>query len=264
MRGYKVLYRVHGKLVSKADRRLSFPADVGQVIKMPGPGIFLSTSKQYVLDYYSDGPDAEYDDPHTEEVLLTLEFSPASILRGNLSDADSEVAVSSARVVAIKSTAAKRRSNPVKSKAKVLSLQAHRNKLAHEYRIAINKVKGAYLKAFHALGYKALRTRKDTLNIRSFNMLKDIAAHLYDSLEIDSIERAAPPRHDNPAEVISFEAFKKARARAMLEAKIVGALALVARSAQGVDPTTPEAQHALKFAAGTLIDGTEKGWFEGP
>ena len=271
MRGYKVLYRVHGKLVSKADKRLVYPAVVGQVVKMPPPGIFLSTKKQYVLDYYSDGPDAEYDEPGMEEVLLTLEFSPKDILRGNLTDEDPEAAVSSARVVAIEPTAhvvhrdlkpdnlPKRASNPRRGKpAKVLSLQAHRNKLAHEHRLKINKIKNAYLQAFWHLGYEPLRTKKGDVNTRSFNMLKDIAGHLYDTLDESHPDHA---RRGNPAEVVSLAAFKADRARAQEEAKIVDVLSRIARRAQGIDPETPDAQEVMKFAAKMLIDGHAKGWF---
>jgi len=270
MRGYKVLYRINGKLVSKADRRLAFPAVVGQVLRMPLPGIFLSTSEKYVLDYYSDGPDAEYEDPGMEEVLLTLEFSPADILRGNLTDDDPEAAVRSARVVAIETTSAtasSRRGNPApvsrkpkpKPKPKkVLSLQAHRNKLAHENRKKINKIKNAYMAAMWSLGYEPLRTKKGGVNARSLNMLNDIAGHLYDALEVTA------ERRGNPSDVVSLDAFRAARTRAPLEAKLVEAFGLIARRIHGIDPETPEAQAAMKFAANLLIDGHAKGWFQGP
>lgn len=269
MRGYKVLYRIGDKLVSKADKRLAYPAVVGQVLKMPPPGIFLSTKKEYVLAYYSDGPDAEYDEPGMEEVLLTLEFSPKDILRGNFTDQDPEAAVSAARVVAIETTAGAptRHGNPARPpgppprarapKAKVLSMQAHRNKIAHEHRRKINKIKTAYVQAMWHLGYEPLRTKKGDINARSFNMLKDIAGHLYDSLEITS----ETERRKNPADVVSLDAFKAARTRSVLEAKIMDVLGRIAIRMQGIDPTTKEARAALKFAADTLIEGHAKGWF---
>lgn len=109
MLGYKVLYRVGRRLVSKADSRQSGPAVVGENLTMTGKGVFLSPNCDYVLAYYSDGPDAQ-DDPHVEEVLLTLSFDPREILSGNLTDREAEVSVRSARIVAIEPT---RRRNPV-------------------------------------------------------------------------------------------------------------------------------------------------------
>lgn len=155
----------------------------------------------------------------------------------------------------------KRRRNPVKKQpAKVLSMQDHRNKLAHENRLKINKIKNAYMSAMYHAGYEPLRTKKGGINTRSHNMMKAIAGHLYDALD----EIAETKRRGNPADVVSLAAWKATRKRAALEAKLVDAFSRIARRIQHVEPETSEAQAALKFAAKTLIDGHEKGWFQGP
>jgi hypothetical protein len=94
------------------------PAKVGHVVRLPGKGVYLSPNRAYVLDYYSDGPGAEYDDPNVEEVLLTLAFDTKDITEGNLTDKESEIAVRSARIVAIEPTR-ERCQNP---KAKVIDV----------------------------------------------------------------------------------------------------------------------------------------------
>jgi hypothetical protein len=88
--GYKVMRFESGYLISGADSRLSFPAKIGSKIKMPGNGIYLSTNKEYVMDYYSGLFD--------NEVLVTLSFDSKDVLWGNLSDKDVEVSMSEAVV----------------------------------------------------------------------------------------------------------------------------------------------------------------------
>lgn len=122
--GYKVLYRVGNTLRSKADPRQTMPAKVGHVIRLAGKGVYLSPSRAYVLDYYSDGPDAEYDDPNVEEVVLTLAFDPKDITAGNLTDKDSEIAVRSARIVAIEPTRG-RKQNPAKGTTTTTATHHH-------------------------------------------------------------------------------------------------------------------------------------------
>ena len=80
-----------GKLVSGADRRLSFPLARGTVIRMPRMGVYLSTNRQFVLDHYSELAD--------EEVLLTLEFDPTQLLTGNLTDREPDFSVREATIV---------------------------------------------------------------------------------------------------------------------------------------------------------------------
>jgi hypothetical protein len=90
--GYKVMrYDPERKLfVSVADGRLTVSPDAKE-IKFPGLGIFLSTNKQFVLNHYRGIAD--------NEVLLTLEFDPADVKRGSLTDREPDLAVSKVRLV---------------------------------------------------------------------------------------------------------------------------------------------------------------------
>jgi hypothetical protein len=92
LKGYKVMRIEDGQLISGANSRLKIPARKG-MIRMPGRGIYLSPNRKYVETYYSGLAD--------EEVMLTLEFDSADITWGNLTDRESEVAVSKAKIVNI-------------------------------------------------------------------------------------------------------------------------------------------------------------------
>lgn len=78
-------------LISGADNRLVFPATAG-LLSMPGPGIWLSTNRDHVLDYYA---------VHDHNVLLTVEFNPAHITRGSLKDSDTEICVPRANIISL-------------------------------------------------------------------------------------------------------------------------------------------------------------------
>lgn len=93
MLGYRCMKYVNGRLISGADNRQSFPAEIGQSVQFPGKGIYLSLSKQYVLTYYSG--------LHDNEAVLTMEFDPKDITFGSLDDVETEIAVSKAKLVAI-------------------------------------------------------------------------------------------------------------------------------------------------------------------
>lgn len=83
--GYKVMRISQGQLVSGANKVLNYKARVGEVIQMPGNGIYLSTVKDYVLDYYSGLAD--------DEVLLTLSFDKRDITTGDITDKEPELSV---------------------------------------------------------------------------------------------------------------------------------------------------------------------------
>jgi len=96
MIGYKVMRYENGKAVSGADSRQGFKVRVGYVIRMHGKGTFLSTNRQYVLDYYGGHND--------REVLLKLEFDKGHITSGanTLNDREPELTVSQAKIVGFK------------------------------------------------------------------------------------------------------------------------------------------------------------------
>lgn len=89
--GYKVMRYENGKIISGANKVLDFNAKIGEIIKMPGNGIYMSPNKEYVLDYYSGLAD--------EEILITFEFLEGDINWGNLVDKHAEVAVSKAKIL---------------------------------------------------------------------------------------------------------------------------------------------------------------------
>lgn len=91
MIGYKVMRYEDGKLISGANSSLTFEPKIGEYMRMPGQGIFISPIKDYVLDYYSGLNDSE--------ALLTFEFDPKDIKFGELTDKEPEVGVSRAKLI---------------------------------------------------------------------------------------------------------------------------------------------------------------------
>jgi GNAT superfamily N-acetyltransferase len=89
--GYKVMRYENGMLIAGANSRLTFKAEIGKTISMPGNGIYMSPNKEYVIDYYSGLAD--------NEVLITFEFDINDITLGNLTDKESEVAVKQAKII---------------------------------------------------------------------------------------------------------------------------------------------------------------------
>jgi len=96
MLGYKVMKVEDGQFVSGADSRVKLPPQVGVIHTMPGVGIFLGRTPEYVKDYYFSGG-FEPEDP--KEFLLTYEFNPAQIISGNLEDREWEISVPSAKLI---------------------------------------------------------------------------------------------------------------------------------------------------------------------
>lgn len=92
MIGYKVmaLSEDEKEIISGANKALRFPID-SKEISMPGNGIYLSLSKQYVIDYYSELSE--------KEVLLTLEFDETKINFGDITDRETEIAVNKVNIL---------------------------------------------------------------------------------------------------------------------------------------------------------------------
>ncbi len=92
MVGYKVMnYDPRtGTLTSGRDARQKFPLKKGYTMNMPGNGIYMSLGKDYVVTYYSGLAE--------NEVLIEFSFDPDDILFGNLTDRETEFAVSKATI----------------------------------------------------------------------------------------------------------------------------------------------------------------------
>ena len=91
--GYKVMRYdpERGDVVSGANSSLRLPLRKGAVHAMPGHGIFLGSSARYVLTHYA---------VHDHNVLITYAFDPSTLTSGNLHDAEPEISVPRAKVVA--------------------------------------------------------------------------------------------------------------------------------------------------------------------
>ena len=87
----------NGKLISGANSRLSLPMQIGAIHSMPGHGIYIGRTPEYVKNYYSSSE--EPDDP--KEVLITYEFNTNDITTGNLEDREWEISVPTAKVINI-------------------------------------------------------------------------------------------------------------------------------------------------------------------
>jgi hypothetical protein len=89
--GYKIMPVIDGELMSGAGNQLgAFDLKRGAVIEMPGNGIYMSTSRDFVLESYSGLAD--------EEVLITFSFDPKEITSGNMTDREPEITVPKATI----------------------------------------------------------------------------------------------------------------------------------------------------------------------
>lgn len=77
------------QLISGADKRLRFPARPGQVVRMPTPGVWMSLSRDHVLDYYAI---------HDRNALIELTFNSDAVTTGSLADRDTEFCVAQATI----------------------------------------------------------------------------------------------------------------------------------------------------------------------
>lgn len=84
--GYKIMELRGNKLISLASDCYQFELKIGDKIKMDGEGVWLSTNRDFVVDYYGDNEDII-------NALLTVEFDKAKITRGNLNDSEPVITV---------------------------------------------------------------------------------------------------------------------------------------------------------------------------
>lgn len=98
--GYKIVNFDGKEAYSIADKKVKYSLKKND---MHTGNIYLGTSKKYATEYYSTDSD-DPEDP--EELLLTYEFSPSDIKKGNIEDKDymtggSEIIVSKAKLVGV-------------------------------------------------------------------------------------------------------------------------------------------------------------------
>ena len=91
--GYKIMRFENKVLVSGANSRLSFPSEIGAIVKMGGNGIYMSPNKEYVIDYYSGLAE--------NEKLIGFEYNTDDIITGNLEDKEPEISVNQAKIISI-------------------------------------------------------------------------------------------------------------------------------------------------------------------
>lgn len=84
--GYKIMELRGNKLISLASDEYQFELKIGDKIKMDGDGVWLSTNKDFVVDYYGDNEDIV-------NALLTIEFDEKKITRGNIEDKEPVITV---------------------------------------------------------------------------------------------------------------------------------------------------------------------------
>lgn len=89
--GYRIVSNQDGTLVSIAGND-PVNSTVGSTVTIGGAGLYLGTSKKFVMDYYSGLTDYE-------DVLLTYEYSPDDLLSGNPDDTDGEITVRKAKLI---------------------------------------------------------------------------------------------------------------------------------------------------------------------
>jgi hypothetical protein len=102
LKGYKIMRLEDGLLCSLASSTHKFPAIIDSEIKMDGKGVWLSTNKDFVIDYYSN-PDHDPNEDGFKEVLVTLEFNKKDITQGNINDNEPVITVPKIKILNIKS-----------------------------------------------------------------------------------------------------------------------------------------------------------------
>lgn len=76
--------------ISGADRRQRVPLKEGIVHRLSGKGMFLTSSRQYVLDYYAG---------HELNAICRYAFEPSAVTSGSLADREPEISVREAELL---------------------------------------------------------------------------------------------------------------------------------------------------------------------
>ena len=90
--GYKIVAHEDGKLYSLQNPDLQYNVKMGTV-EAPTNGMFLGTTKDFVIDYYSEMTDKE-------DALLVYEYDPEDVISGQ-PDEEGEVKVTKAKLVSM-------------------------------------------------------------------------------------------------------------------------------------------------------------------
>lgn len=90
--GYKIVAHEDGKLYSLQNPDLQYNVKMGTV-ETPTNGMFLGTTKNFVIDYYSEMTDKE-------DALLVYEYDPEDVISGQV-DEEGEVKVTKAKLVSM-------------------------------------------------------------------------------------------------------------------------------------------------------------------
>ena len=90
--GYKIVAHEDGKLYSLQNPDLQYNVKMGTV-ESPTNGMFLGTTKNFVIDYYSEMTDKE-------DALLVYEYDPEDVISGQ-PDEEGEVKVTKAKLVSM-------------------------------------------------------------------------------------------------------------------------------------------------------------------
>lgn len=162
--GYKIVNFDGKDAYSIADKRVKYSLKKNDIHV---GNIYLGTSKKYATEYYSTDSD-DPEDP--EELLLTYEFSPKDIKKGNLEDKDymtggSEIIVSKAKLVSVY--------NITKKKSLFETEKSELNEASQEYNIA-KVLAGKIIKTLRDMAHYDL-THLD----RYFKKYKDHRENLY-------------------------------------------------------------------------------------
>jgi len=90
--GYKIVAYEDDKLFSLQNPDLEYRAEIG-TIESPANGMFLGTTKDFVLDYYAGMTDKQ-------DALLVYTYNPSDVISGNPNE-DGEIKVTQAQLDSI-------------------------------------------------------------------------------------------------------------------------------------------------------------------
>lgn len=91
--GYKIVAYDGTRFYSLYSQK-TLNIQIGQTLNFGGEGLFLGTTKEFCTNYYSGGTD-------DQDALITFEYSPQDLIKGDPHHHDGEVQVTKAKIVNI-------------------------------------------------------------------------------------------------------------------------------------------------------------------